>query len=263
MAGRSARGACAQMHAQMMRSLVLLHLLWAMLLRPSSSGDGGSGSCCDAHPELCRPLSPQPQHQSETVAFHAPGMYGAEADSWLTYDFDKLTAIGMFTSVDPELLCRAHANRVRVLDWFTCNGPNGDPAYHGGIQLNPHNQPWMLLNATEIAMYVEYSTACIVKHGLDGMVIDVESLPWPSITTFNSTNATANAIRSEVRSGLTDLICALKHALRVAIPGSILTFTTSNNPIGYSNAMDYAALSECLDCASTCLPLVSQLPAGA
>jgi hypothetical protein len=28
----------------------------------------------------------------------------------------------------------------------------------GGIQLNPHNEPWMLLNATEIALYVEYST---------------------------------------------------------------------------------------------------------
>ena len=37
-------------------------------------------------------------------------------------------------------------------------GPNGDPNFHGGIQLNPYNQPWMLLNSTMIDLYVEYST---------------------------------------------------------------------------------------------------------
>ena len=35
-----------------------------------------AGSCCDAHPELCKPLSPQPGPRTEVVAFHAPGMYG-------------------------------------------------------------------------------------------------------------------------------------------------------------------------------------------
>ena len=34
-----------------------------------------AGSCCDAHPELCKPLSPQPGPRTEVVAFHAPGMY--------------------------------------------------------------------------------------------------------------------------------------------------------------------------------------------
>ena len=32
------------------------------------------------------------------------------------YDWDKLTAVGMFTGIDPEMLCLAHSKRVRVLD---------------------------------------------------------------------------------------------------------------------------------------------------
>ena len=88
----------------------------AASIRSSSSDSSSStrssrvyaaSSCCGAHPELCLPLSPQPGPQSEVVAFHAPGMYGANADSWRTYDFDKLTGIGMFTGIDPELLCQA------------------------------------------------------------------------------------------------------------------------------------------------------------
>ena len=110
----------------------------------------------------------------------------------------------------------------------------------------------MLLNATEIAMYVDYSTKCVKKYGFDGMVLDVESLPWPCPPGgCNATNA--NATVSEVRSGLTDLVCALKHSLREAIPGSVLTFTTAGNPIAFSNSMDYAAMSECLDCESLLL----------
>lgn len=44
-----------------------------------------------------------------------------------------------------------------------------------------------------------------------------------------------------------DLVCSLKHALGVAIPGSILTFTTDTDAVGYAAGYDFAALSECLD----------------
>ena len=67
----------------------------------------------------------------------------------------------------------------RFYDRYTCNGPNGDPNFHGGIQLNPFNEPWMLLNSTMIDLYVQYSTACVLKHGFDGMTLDIENLPWP------------------------------------------------------------------------------------
>lgn len=43
------------------------------------------------------------------------------------------------------------------MDWLcskNCNGPNGDPNFHNGIQLNPYNQPWMLLNSTMIDLYL-------------------------------------------------------------------------------------------------------------
>lgn len=57
----------------------------------------------------------------------------------------------------------------------------------------------------------------------------------------------------EARSGLTDLVCALKHALSVAIPGSILTFTTDGDAKDFADGYDFAALSECLDF-MVCLP---------
>ena len=37
----------------------------------------------------------------------------------------------------------------------------------------------MLLNSTMIDLYVQYSTACVLKYGFDGMTLDIENLPWP------------------------------------------------------------------------------------
>ena len=74
------------------------------------------------------------------------------------------------------------------------------------------------------------------------MCCEQENLPWPV-----GPNGTTNITTMEARSGLTDLVCALKHALSVAIPGSILTFTTDTDAKGYSDGYDFAALSECLD----------------
>jgi hypothetical protein len=86
----------------------------------TSAAGKADGSCCDAHPALCKSLSPQPQPRTEVVAFHAPGMYGETADAWKNYDWDKVTAVGMFTFVDPEMLCLAHSKvglgRIVVLE---------------------------------------------------------------------------------------------------------------------------------------------------
>jgi hypothetical protein len=76
-------------------------------------------------------------------------------------------------AVSDDLLCKAHENNVRILGWHTCNGIMGGPTVPPGFpkELNPYNQPWMLLNATLIAEYVKYSTACVVHHGMDGMTL--------------------------------------------------------------------------------------------
>jgi hypothetical protein len=160
-------------------------------------------------------------------------------------------------------------------------------------QLNPYNEPWMLLNATLIAEYVKYSAACVVQHGIDGMTLtsaglgyimgglifarkghlpcritvilsivnltvtrhtqsqshahagmtlDIENMPWP-----RTPNGTTNSTTDAVRSGLTDLTCALKAALTDAIPGSVLTFTTDGDAASSAAGYDYAALSVCCD----------------
>ena len=74
------------------------------------------------------------------------------------------------------------------------------------------------------------------------MVQDIENLPWP-ISPDGTTNSTTDA----VRSGLTDLTCALKAALTDRIPGSVLTFTTDGNVKSSAAGYDYAALSTCCD----------------
>ena len=140
----------------------------------TASDDGAATSCCDDHPELCKSMDPQPPARMEVVAFHAPGMYGATPDSWKLYDFSKITAIGNFYQLDPEMLCLAHSKQVRILDWYLCNGPNGDPNFIPH-QLNPYNEPAMLLNSTLIELYVAYSAKCVKSHGLDGMVLDIVS----------------------------------------------------------------------------------------
>lgn len=70
-----------------------------------SAGAGGvEGDCCADHPALCRPLSPQPDARAEVVAYHSPGYYGSNDESWRNYDWDKITSVG-----------RAYAPMKRVL----------------------------------------------------------------------------------------------------------------------------------------------------
>ena len=151
----------------------------------TASDDGAATSCCDAHPELCKSMDPQPPTRMEVVAFHAPGMYGATPDSWKLYDFSKITAIGNFYQLDPEMLCLAHSKQVRILDWYLCNGPNGDPNFIPH-QLNPYNEPAMLLNSTLIELYVAFSAKCVKSHGLDGMVLDIVSRKIARLRHFES-----------------------------------------------------------------------------
>ena len=220
--------------------------MWALFaaLLAQQQGHARAASCCDANPKLCKPLSPQPVYEHEVVAYHAPGDYGGQQDSWKHYDFTKITAIGLFGPLTDNLLCKAHAHGVRLLDWQNCNGINGGPGTPAGFptQLNPFNEPWMLLNASLIAEYVKFSTACVVRHGFDGMTLDIENMPWPL-----SVNGTTNSTTDAVRSGLTDLVCALKAALAYAIPGSTLTFTTDGDAAFSAVGYDYAALSVCCD----------------
>ena len=103
------------------------------------SGDSGWYKCAQtcSDPALCSPLSPQPKHRFEVVAplvggprdLDAYGANGSEWRLWLSNEISqgKVTSIPSFNSIgggftndlQQGLLCEAHKQGIRVLDWDT------------------------------------------------------------------------------------------------------------------------------------------------
>uniref|UniRef100_UPI00398E3DE8 di-N-acetylchitobiase-like n=1 Tax=Pristiophorus japonicus TaxID=55135 RepID=UPI00398E3DE8 len=65
--------------------------------------------CQCSNPSLCQPVAAHIQHQVEVVVFDIGGK------DWKHYDWSQVTTIIPVRTYDPEILCRAHANDVRVL----------------------------------------------------------------------------------------------------------------------------------------------------
>ncbi|XP_067846967.1 di-N-acetylchitobiase-like [Heptranchias perlo] len=81
----------------------------------------GSGTGCPCSDRaLCEPVTVE--HEFEVFVFDVGGK------DWKYYDWSKVTTIAAFGPYDPELLCYAHANQVRVvlrvpMDHVTFNVP--------------------------------------------------------------------------------------------------------------------------------------------
>ena len=97
------------------------------------------GPCPCANPRWCKPLSPQPAPRPEIVAYHgsrsntnttgrgalpawsAVGVPPANSGNWSSFDWSKVTTIGLFAPLEGpdgwDLLCTAHQHNVRVLPW--------------------------------------------------------------------------------------------------------------------------------------------------
>jgi hypothetical protein len=74
----------------------------------------------------------------------------------------------------------------------------------------------MMLNSTLMADWANSTVECVMAKGLDGIALDVESLPWPPVSAHNMSTTDA------VRSGFTDMICALKTRLEMFVPGALV-----------------------------------------
>ncbi|XP_032884979.1 di-N-acetylchitobiase-like [Amblyraja radiata] len=86
--------------------LFLLSAAWgSATLSPSLQRPVRGCPCSD--PALCRPLAGS--NQLEVFVFDVGGQ------DWKQYDWSKMTTIATFGAFDPELVCYAHANEVRVV----------------------------------------------------------------------------------------------------------------------------------------------------
>ncbi|XP_069795478.1 di-N-acetylchitobiase-like [Narcine bancroftii] len=87
-------------------SLLCLWATWGSALSPPAAPGLVPGCPCP-NPALCRPLFGHSQR--EVFVFDVGGK------DWKHYDWSRMTTIATFGSYDPELLCHAHANEVRVV----------------------------------------------------------------------------------------------------------------------------------------------------
>ena len=71
----------------------------------SKKVDDSACPCSD--PDLCKPLSVGPR--KEIIGFVTA------KDNWKMYNYTYLTTLAIFTELDPQLVCLAHQNNVRVV----------------------------------------------------------------------------------------------------------------------------------------------------
>ena len=64
-------------------------------------------ACPCSDPDLCKPLSVGPR--KEIIGFVTA------KDNWKMYNYTYLTTLAIFTELDPQLVCHAHQNNVRVV----------------------------------------------------------------------------------------------------------------------------------------------------
>jgi spore germination protein YaaH len=239
--------------------------------------DPWPGPCPCSNPKWCKPLKPQPPPRPEVVAYHGTtsntNKTGLRANSpwsaagmppfnngsmWRSYDWTKVTTIGLFAALEgPEgwdLLCTAHQHKVRVLPWagavwgrssriaepyITERGAEeGEGGHTKGEASGIFNDKAKL---TRIA---KDSVEFVAAAGLDGILLDAESLR----------NAT-------IRDGMTFWVSQLRVELDAALPGALLTWTTSPDASSWYNetwqhpqkdyalnvAYDYAAIAPHID----------------
>lgn len=99
---------------------------------------------------LCQPI--QREVQYEKLAFMI------SSSNWKSYDYTQLTTIVICTEqIDPQLICLAHANQVRLL-WIA------------GFDVK------LLSNATARALWIEQQVDKVKQTFTDGVNFDVEDV---------------------------------------------------------------------------------------
>ena len=191
-------------------------------------------------PTLCAPLSPQPGKRLEVVAPLVGGprdveAYGANGSEWRVWISEaisrsKITTIASFNSIDggftsgsnTGLLCEAHRQGIRVVDW--------DSVCNLYPDFNFINFPERILNETAMHIWTEMAAHWMAATGIDGFGLDIEG----DIYTLMDANSSA-------RAALTQTLVTLKARMEARVPGSLLAIWVQGaHP--WTSAFDYEQL---------------------
>ncbi|XP_067847000.1 di-N-acetylchitobiase-like [Heptranchias perlo] len=115
---------------------------------------------------------------------------------WKYYDWSKVTTIAAFGPYDPELLCYAHANQVRVV-------LRGVPTYKDIMDRN-HQRKW-----------INHRVNSVKRQFMDGINLDLK---------FSAEN------NSAIKLLITDLVAETTKKFYILIPGSQVTFNVPWSP---------------------------------
>ncbi|XP_078418019.1 di-N-acetylchitobiase [Cetorhinus maximus] len=186
-----------------------LTLALAVSLLQALGGAAAAAAAIDCpcvDPALCLPLSGEKPF--EVLVFDVGGT------DWKHYDWTKVTTIAAFGTYDPDLLCHAHANQVRVV-------LKGDVPIKDII--DPSNRTIWINNQVKLAE----------SQFMDGINLDLEE---------------AVEFQSEGYYALTQLVNETTQIFHREIPGSQVTFDVAWKPgCVDGRCYDYAAIAHSCD----------------
>eukprot|EP01116_Phalansterium_solitarium_P009050 TRINITY_DN23058_c0_g1_i1.p1 TRINITY_DN23058_c0_g1~~TRINITY_DN23058_c0_g1_i1.p1 ORF type:complete len:353 (+),score=51.96 TRINITY_DN23058_c0_g1_i1:74-1132(+) len=176
-----------------------LSILLVLLLSIVPQGASGATACQCANSTWCEPLQVPPR--KEVFIFHTT----TGGTAWKSYNYTYITTISVFGDVDPDLLCYAHSQNVRVT--IGVSFPEKD-----------------LISPDARAKWVESQISAVDAIGADGINIDIEG---------DTVYATE----------LTLLTQEANNAFKQKWPFSQVTFDTEIDPLGLSNGYDFKGLA--------------------
>ncbi|XP_067845734.1 di-N-acetylchitobiase-like [Heptranchias perlo] len=149
----------------------------------------GSGTGCPCSDRaLCSPVTVE--HEFEVFVFDVGGT------DWKYYDWSKVTTIAKVGSNNPELLCHAHAKKVRVV-------------LKGYIPIN------IILNRGSRRTWIDNQVQLAKRQFMDGINLDLVE---------------AIGVKSPKYDALTQLVVETVQLFHREIPGSQVTFNVPWSP---------------------------------
>ena len=141
-------------------------------------------------------------------------MTRADRNVWQNFVWNKLTTLVMFDFYDPELMCFAHKNNVRVVSMGKLL-TKPIPLWHPFLSLSGAVPKNILLNDQKVDQWIDVQLRYIKERFLDGINIDIEyDIPKDS----------------PLVDGLSKFMFKLRDRFHSALPQSQVTFDVPWSP---------------------------------
>jgi di-N-acetylchitobiase len=188
---------------------------------PGSRRTGTAAPCPCSRAELCAPITTPLRSRTE--------IFGFGSGNWRSFDWSTLTTVVPtaldLTTIDPQLVCRAHANGARVVGF----APGGT----GGSGGQSRSLMPLTGNITRRSEWVQAAVVLVQRLHLDGLNFDFEQ-------PLNSTDPR--------RGYYTALVSETREALRRVNPTASVSVDVGWSPDNVDGRYyDYRGLSQAAD----------------